>query len=120
MNLLNAPRQPFIGLALGAGAGIIVADFLPFPSPILLLALAVAALAVLFWPSSIATYALVGIGFFWMHSLHLTDSTGFQLLTKLGPSPDAITATGTVISEPKAAPNGLVSFLFRLQSVDLA
>lgn len=120
MNFLSAPRQPFVGLALSAGAGIIVADFLPLPSRILLLAFAIGALAVSFWPTSIATYALVGIGFFWMHSLHLTNSTGFQLLMRLGPSPDAITATGTVISEPKPAPNGLVSFLFRLQSIDVA
>ena len=116
MNLLSAPRQPFVGLALAAVTGIIVADILPHPSLVLLLLLAIGALVVSVWPSSFMTYTLVGIGFFWMHSLHLTNSPGSQLLARLGPSPDAITATGTIISEPKVAPNGLTSFLLHLDT----
>src|SRR6202011_728449 len=95
-------------------------DVLPYPSFALLIPLAMGALVISLWPSSIATYALVGIGFFWMHSVHLTKSPGFQVLTRLGPSPDAISATGSVISEPKVAPNGLASFLLHLESIDLA
>ena len=120
MNLLSAPRQPFVGLALAAAGGIIVADILPYPSFALLIPLAMGTLVISVWPSSIATYALVGVGFFWMHSVHLTNSPGSQLLTRLGPSPDAISATGVVISEPKVAPNGLASFLLHLESIDLA
>jgi competence protein ComEC len=119
MNFLSAPRQPFVGLALAAAAGIIAADTLPHPSLALLSLLAIGALVVSMWPSSIVTYALVGVSFFWMHSLHLINSPGSQLLMRLGPSPEAISATGSVISEPKAAPNGLTSFLLELQSIDL-
>lgn len=120
MNLLSAPRQPFVGLALSAGVGIMAADFLPFPSLILTFAFVVGALVLLVWPSLITTYALVGIGFFLIHSLHLTSSPGLNLLTRLGPSPEAITATGAVISEPRVAPNGLASFLLHLESIELA
>jgi len=120
MNLLSAPRQPFVGLALAAAAGIIVADVLPYPSFALLIPLAMGALVISVWPSSIANYAFVGVGFFWMHIVHLTNSPGSQLLTRLGPSPDAISVIGTVISEPKVAPNGLASFLLHLESIELA
>lgn len=120
MNLLSAPRQPFVGLALAAAVGIIAADAVPHASLAFLLLPVIAALLVSVWPTSIAAYALVGLGFFWMHSLHLTSSPGLQLLARLGPSPDAITLTGSVTSEPKVALNGLTSFLLQLESIDLA
>lgn len=120
MNLLNVPRQPFVGLALAAAVGIMTADILPHPSLALPLLLVVGALLVSVWPTSIITYMLVGLGFFWMHSLNLTSSPGLQLLARLGPTPGAITTTGSVISEPKIGPNGLTSFLLRLESIDRA
>ena len=38
---------------------------------------------------------------------------------RLGESPRMVTATGTVVSEPKISPNGFASFLFKLRSVQL-
>lgn len=119
MNLLSVPRQPFVGLALAAAAGIISADFLPFPSVGLILLLATGAIVLLIWPSSIITYGLVGIGFFWIHSFHLGDSPGLRLAVRLGDSPQVITVTGAVIGEPKIKPNGFASFLFKLSSIEL-
>ena len=117
--MLSAPRQPFVGLALIAGLGITLADFLPFSSLVLLWLLAVGAIGVLIWPSSILTHVLVGIGFFWLHSFHLQNSPGSRLATQLGGAPRVINATGAVISEPKTASNGFSNFLLRLESIDL-
>ena len=119
MNLLSVPRQPLVGLAVAAAVGIISADFLPWPSFGLILLLAVGATALWIWSNSILTYALVGIGFFWVHSFHLKDSRGLRLASRLGDSPQAITATGAVISEPKMRPNGFASFVFKLSSIEL-
>jgi competence protein ComEC len=119
MNLLSAPRQPFVGLALIASAGIILADFLPHSSLVLLWLWAIGAIGLLIWPSSIVTHALVGLGFFWLHSFHLQDSPGLRLAAQLGGEPRAISATGAVISEPKTGSNGFSNFLLRLESVDL-
>src|ERR1022692_1780011 len=119
MNLLSAPRQPFVGLALIASIGITLADFLPFSSLVLLWVLAIVAIGVLIWPSSILTHALVWTGFFWLHSFHLQNSPGLRLAAQLGGAPRAISATGAVISEPKIASNGFSNFLLRLESIDL-
>ena len=62
MQLLNAlPRQPFIGLALAASAGILVADFAPNHSLALAIALAILALTALFSLNSFAVY-VIGVG----------------------------------------------------------
>jgi ComEC/Rec2-related protein len=119
MNFFNAPRQPFVGLAIAAATGIIVADFFPIPSLLLILVLLGGAVAVLIWPSSIQVYALVGISFFWIHAFQLKDSAGLRLAVRLGVEPIAITATGAVVSEPKVALNGLATFLLRLESIDI-
>lgn len=119
MNLFSVPRQPFVGLALAAATGIVVADFLPYPSLVVILSLLVGVIVILSWPRSLLTYALVGIGFFLIHSFLVTDSPGLRLATRLGAGSAAITATGAVISEPKVAVNGLATFLLRLESIDI-
>src|ERR1700730_12228762 len=119
MNLLSAPRQPFVGLALFAGAGIVTADFLPCASLNLMVAVALGVIVLLAWPSSILSYVLVSVAFYWMHSFRLQDSPGQRLAAQLGNSPRAITAVGAVVSEPKVAANGLASFLLRLESLEV-
>src|SRR5438093_12114472 len=122
MNSLNAPRQPFVGLALMAATGIILANFFPFsPSALLGTAIAVVVCAVVLlrWPNLIATYAIVGVGFFLLHSLRTSETEGEQLAAELGNRPRIVAATGSVISEPKIAPNGFGTFLLRLESIEL-
>jgi len=122
MKLLNLPRQPFVGLAGMAGLGIILADFSPLPSSALLTISIVAAVCfviLLRWPMVIATYAIVGLGFFLLHDLQTSNTEGRQLGAQLGNRPRVVTATGIVVSEPKIAPNGFATFLLRLNSIEL-
>src|SRR5438477_1686521 len=122
MNLLNLPRQPFVGLAGMAGLGIILANFLPLPSSALLaisIVVAVCCVILLRWPMMIATYVIVGLGFFLLHDLQTSNTEGQQLAAQLGDRPRVVTATGTVISEPKIAPNGFATFLLKLESIEL-
>src|SRR5256884_2395161 len=122
MKLLGGPRQPFVGLALGAAMGVIFADFFPLSSPVLLviaISVAICAFVVLRWPSLIATYAIVGAGFFLLHNLRSSNTEGQQLAAQIGNRPRVLTATGFVISEPKIAPNGFATFSLKLESIEL-
>src|SRR5438045_6749511 len=100
MNLLNLPRQPFVGLAGMAGLGIILANFLPLPSSALLaisIVVAVCCVILLRWPMMIATYVIVGLGFFLVHDLQTSNSEGHQLAVQLGDRLRGVTASGTGI-----------------------
>src|SRR6266480_160745 len=121
MNLLGAPRQPFVGLAVMAGVGIIFAEFLR-PSSLVLLVIAISVaicvFVVLRWPNLIATYAIVGCGFFLEHGFRNSNTEGQQLAVQLGNRPRVLAATGFVISEPKIAPGGFAPFLLKLDSIE--
>src|SRR5438309_84032 len=122
MKLFYLPRQPFVGLAGMAGLGIILADFLPLPSSALLaisIVVAVCCVVLLRWPMVIATYAIVGLGFFLLHDLQTSNTEGQQLAVQLGNRPRVVTATGIVVNEPKIAPNGFATFLLRLEAIEL-
>src|SRR5207249_5171575 len=122
MKLLSAPRQPFVGLALMAAMGIIVAELFPLPSVAVTVAaiiLAVCILIVTCWPRLLLTYAIVGGGFFLLHNFQTSNTEGQQLADELGSRPRVVTATGCVISEPKIAPSGFATFLLKLESIEL-
>src|SRR5215217_5887606 len=114
----NWPRQPFVGLALAALAGILLADVAPHPTAGLM-ALGGCALFVLLRKSSLVTYAFAAACFFFFHSLQQTNSPGLRLAQELGEMPQAVTATGVVVSEPRMSPRGTASFLFQLNSLTL-
>src|SRR6266567_4466891 len=122
MKLLNAPRQPFIGLVAAAATGIIFAEFFRL-SPYVLLATAIlvafCGVIVLRWPRLAATYAIVGAGFFLLHGLRTNNTEGQQLAEELGNRPRVVTAAGCLISEPKIAPSGFATFLLKLKSIEL-
>src|SRR2546430_5275927 len=122
MNLLSAPRQPFVGLALMAAMGIIAAEIFPFQPVALIVAaiiLAVCILIVACWPRLLVTYAIVGASFFLLHNLETSNTEGQQLADELGSRPRVLTAIGCVISEPKIAPSGFATFLLKLESIEL-
>src|SRR5438045_9623423 len=122
MKLLSAPRQPFVGLALVAAVGIIVAELVSVRSTVLILAaiiLAICILVVFCRPKLAATYLVVAFGFFLLHKFATTNTAGQQLADKLGERPRGVTAVGCVINEPKIVPSGFATFLLKLKSIEL-
>ncbi len=122
MKQLSAPRQPFVGLALMAAVGIIVAEVVPVRSSVLILVaivLAICILVALCWPKLAGTYLIVAAGFFLLHKFAITNTAGQQLADKLGERPRVVTVVGCVISEPKIAPSGFATFLLKLKSIEL-
>jgi competence protein ComEC len=120
MKLLSAwPRQPFLGLAISATVGILVADSWPHCS--VTLAIVIAAIALVAWLSrrSLAVYVLVAFGFFFLHSVRTTNSPGLELARSLGEEPRPVTVRGAVIAEPKISERGSASFLFQADSIEI-
>jgi len=121
MKLLSAPRQPFVGLAVMAAMGIITAETLPLPSIAVTAAALILVLSILIgacWPRLVATYAIVGAGFFLLHNFATQNTQGQRLADELGSRPRVVTAIGSVISEPKIAPSGFATFLLQLKSIE--
>src|SRR5258707_8200317 len=121
MKFLNAPRQPFVGLSLAAAIGITIAEVFPLPGAVLLsvtIILAICTVIVACRPTLLATYAIVGVGFFLLHNLETSNTEGQQLADELGGRPRIVTATGCVITEPKIAPSGFATFLLKLKSIE--
>ena len=107
---MNIPRQPFVGLALMAAIGIVVADYFPIATTNWLLAgaiLSALAIAVFSWPKVRSTYLLVGAGFFLLHNFRSGDTSGLRLASDLTERPRVVRAAGVVRSEPKMGTNGL-------------
>src|SRR4029450_9612756 len=122
MKLLSAPRQPFVGLALMAATGIIVAEVVPLAPTALISAaivLGICFLITLCWSKLAATYLIVAAGFFLLHKFATTNTEGQQPANKLGERPRVVTAVGCVITEPKIAPSGFATFLLKLKSIEL-
>ena len=121
MKFLKASRQPFVGLALMAATGIIIADVVPLPSAALTVMATILAVGVVILacrPVLLATYVLVGLGFFLLHGLETSITEGQQLADALSSRPRVVTATGCVISEPRIAPSGFATFLLKLNSIE--
>jgi ComEC/Rec2-related protein len=114
------PRQPFVGLALVSALGIALADNAPNRSGVIVGAVAILAAISLGRGSSLATYALVTISFFFLHSLRLTDSPGIRLMRELGNEPQIVSVRGSVVSEPKISSRNMASFRLRLETIELA
>ncbi|HEY2139257.1 MAG TPA: ComEC/Rec2 family competence protein, partial [Chthoniobacterales bacterium] len=120
MKVLSAwSRQPFLGLAISATIGILLADRWPHYS--VASAGLAALIAVAAWLSrrSLAVHTLVGCGFFFLHSARTTDTPGLILARALGEEPQPITVLGTLISEPRISGRGTASFLLEAQSIEI-
>jgi competence protein ComEC len=120
MKALSAwPRQPFLGLAISAMVGILVAD--RWPNCSVRVATAIAVLSVVAWLSrrSLALYALVVGGFFFLHSARTTETPGLVTARLLGDAPRPITVHGAVVTEPKVSERGSASFLLEAQTIEV-
>ena len=118
---MNIPRQPFVGLALMAALGIVVADLVPIPEfqwPLWAIGFILIALGLFWRPNTVSTYALVGSAFFLIHNFKTRDTAGLQLATNLTERPRVVTAIGFVTSEPEVTLNGFATFLFQLESIE--
>jgi competence protein ComEC len=113
------PRQPFLGLAISASLGILVAD--NWPQCSMNVAALVGALVVAAWLShrSLVVYALVAAGFFFLHSARTIESPAIQLARTLGNEPRPVTVRGTVITEPKISGRGAAAFLLQAESIEI-
>ncbi|HEY3660489.1 MAG TPA: ComEC/Rec2 family competence protein [Candidatus Udaeobacter sp.] len=121
MKLLSTPRQPFVGLALMAVTGIILAEIVPLTATALVSAaivLGICIIIALCWPKLAATYLIVAAGFFLLHKFATTNTLGQQLADELGERPRVVTTVGCVINEPKIAPSGFATFLLKLKSIE--
>lgn len=118
---MSFPRQPLVGLALVAGLGIVVADFVAVPERHWLIwgaGFVLIALIVVWEPKTVLTYFLVGCGFFLIHNFRTRETVGLRLAADLTERPRVVTAVGVVTSEPKIAPTGFATFLFQLESIE--
>lgn len=113
------PRQPFLGLAISAMTGIVLADSRPNASLVLAAVVAAAAVVAWFWRRSLALYAFVGLGFFFLHSLRTTVTPGLAVARTLGDEPVPITVSGAVITEPKMSGSETASFLLEAESIEI-
>src|SRR5947207_6797289 len=113
------PRQPFLGLAISAMVGILAADHWPNQSTVVAAILAAVAIVAWFSRRSLVVYALVAIGFFFLHSERTIDSPGMQLARALGNEPRPVTVCGAVITEPKISERGSASFLVQAESIEI-
>ena len=121
MKLPTPPRQPFVGLALMAMIGIVVAEISPVRPTALIptaIILAVCILVLACSPGLTGTYLVVAAAFFLLHKFATTNTEGQQLVNNLGDRARTITAVGCVVSEPKIAPSEFATFLLRLNSVE--
>ena len=121
MKFLNAPRQPFVGLSLMAAIGIVIGDVFPVPSGgliVVTIILTACIVIVAYRPILLATYIIVGSGFFLLHNLETRNAEGQQLADELGSRPRVVTAIGCVVTEPKIAPSGFATFLLKLRSIE--
>src|SRR4029077_758660 len=104
-----------------AAIGIIIADVVPLPSAaltVVAIILAAGIVILAYRPVLLATYVLVGLGFFLLHDLETSITEGQQLADALSRRPRVVTATGGVISEPRIAPSGFATFLLKLNSIE--
>src|SRR5437868_13340562 len=122
MKLIGRVRQPFVGLALAAAAGIAAADFLQLSQSSVVAGTAAAAgcgILLLWRPNVLFVYSFVFCSFLLLHQLRTTATPGLAFASRLGERPRMITVNGAVVSEPKAALNGKTSFLLHLSSMEL-
>lgn len=95
------PRRPFVGLALAAVLGIVLADYFPAPLLPVAVAIPIAAAALLWRPRTLGCVAFVALAFFGLHTLAIRENSARRIAQTLAAGPRVVHATGTVWSEPE-------------------
>jgi ComEC/Rec2-related protein len=111
------PRHPFVGIAIAAGLGVIVADRWTIPMDWLLAASGVAVLGALCWPRSVVCWLCTGLVFVTLHTVRHHGSAARALSREFADGPKMVRATGIVWSEPMAVGewSGRISGFFDLK-----
>ncbi len=115
---LAGARQPFVGLALAALAGIFVAEARPSVAPLLLAPFFLMGVAAWWTRRSLLTFLFVAGGFYLMHSARLLDSDGLRLAEMLGPRSRPVTVVGTVATEPRTGASPYSTFVLALRTIE--
>ena len=118
MKLLDSPRQPLVGVALAAIGGILLAEFLHPPLPLVCVFLFFLAIVSLVRPRTGLTQFLVVAAFFALHLAQQIHAPGKALSMRLGERARPVAVTGTVESEPKITPSDFTTFLLQLDSIE--
>jgi ComEC/Rec2-related protein len=119
MKTLQSPRQPLLAAALAAVGGILLAEFLRAPLPVLWVVLVFGAVVSLTRPRSGLTYLLIGAAFFTLHLEQEANAPGRALSARIGDRARPVTVIGTIASEPKFTPNDFTTFLLQLDNINL-
>jgi len=99
------PRKPFVGIALAAVAGILVADFWPAPALVAACGALAMALVTYAWPNAWLCRGLALAVFFALHSIRHSHAPAVAIeeLLKSGSRPAVL--SGVVRSEPTTGTN---------------
>src|SRR5262249_2689865 len=116
---MSSPRQPLLGAALMAIAGITLADIVPTAIVALGCIAGICAVVSLIRPRTWLTLLLVFAAYFVLHQIRISEAPGKALRLRLGDHPRQVIATGTVMSEPRLSPTDYTTFLCRLSSLEL-
>lgn len=95
------PRQPFIGVALAAIAGVIAADRWDVPLVPIYIALGLSLLCVAAFRKTIVCWVFVGVAFFALHTCRHHHSPAKEIAQKLAEGNRVARAIGVVWSEPE-------------------
>lgn len=112
-------RQPLVGVAVAAIAGILAAELVLLEIAVGLGVIGMAALLALFWQRSFFIYLLVAAAFYLLHFVQQSDAPGKRLAEELGDRPRPVTVTGTVSSEPKIGTGDFATFLLQLDEIEI-
>jgi len=99
-SLILRPRKPFLGIALAAIAGILLAERWPAPVVWVVGGTAVLALLTFAWPKAWLCHGVAGAAFFSLHILRHVHAPGAGIEELLLSGARPVSVTGVVWSEP--------------------
>lgn len=124
MPLGTLSRQSMTGLALAAGAGVVIGEWVELPLwPFVGLVLAIS-LGTWWWKGTTAVMVMVVAAFAVLHSVHHWHHPARRLAAEVGAGQRPAVAAGIVVTEPEATPDRrgqpASRFLLRCETLELA
>ena len=110
MKFLKASRQPFVGLALMAAIGIVIADVVPLPCAaltVVAIILAAGIVILAYRPVLLATYIIVGLAFSSYTTFRRASRKASNLLMHLAAGHELLRQPGVLSLNQGSRPAGL-------------